>query len=201
MDKPFLKKALLGGGAAIVVVLAGIVIFKPHDSPVEVAGGSIYASVYSRQSWNYIDHQHVTVTSANNIDQILLVGVDGVTSPVPVPNGWVIKISNRHQKDKSEYPEAVVVCSDPDCTGASLGDGHTIYFKARPDARWKLKNNQLRFHAHECDGADDNDNENRDCDFLFRVAIESPEGNEIASGRCKKFYGDGLCTVGIGKNP
>jgi hypothetical protein len=173
------------------------------DSPLDMGGGSIYGNLYNGQQWpNSCNESKSCTMTSSSIDQIVTIGVNPANSysvpPPPQPNGWVMKISNRH-KDKTEKNDAVIICSNPNCDGNDLGDGHTIYLATRGDSRFTLYSaTQLRFHDNDCDGASGT-SEDQDCDFFEKVKIFHPAGTEVWKGKCQGPRGEGYCDIQIGK--
>jgi hypothetical protein len=188
---------VIGGG--LIGCKQPVHVFDTADSPIDIAGGSIYASIKAGQQWTPQGCDKKCTATSNHIDQIFTKGVSGVPPTVPLPNGWVIKVSNK-DKNSKEKLEAVKICSNPKCDGNDLGDGKTIYLETRGNSRWTLNGaNQLRFHDNDCDG-DTGTSEDKDCDFLVKVRIEHPKGTTIWEGKCTDpVNGDGHCEIGIGK--
>jgi hypothetical protein len=173
------------------------------DSPLDMGGGSIYGSVSNGQRWpaSCDESKKCTMTSSN-LGQIVTTGVIPTGSypatPPAQPNGWVIKISNRH-KDKSEKDDAVKICSNQSCDGNDLGDGRTIYLATRGDSRFTLFSpTELRFHDNDCDGASGT-SEDQACDFFEKVKIFHPAGTEVWKGKCNGAAGEGHCDIKIGR--
>jgi len=165
------------------------------DSPINIGGGSIYGFLKPPATgWTIVSQNEVDAVG-NNIGVIRTTDVSGITSPVNVPSGWVIRISNRKKADKSENPNAVKICSDIHCTGKSLDPTKAIYIHARKNSRWSISSpdGYLHFHDNDCDGATGSA-ENQPCDYLFKVRIQSPNGHDVASGECT----NGHCNIGIG---
>jgi len=159
-----------------------------------MGGGSIYGYLHPPATgWTIVSQNEVDAVG-NNIGVIKTEDVSGITSPVNVPNGWVIRISNKKKVGSAENPNAVVICSDAHCTGKSLDPTNTVYIRARKNSRWTVSTNaELHFHDNDCDGTTGT-TENQPCDYLFKVRIQSPNGHDVASGECT----NGHCKIGIG---
>jgi hypothetical protein len=173
---------------------AGFFDFDPADSEINIGGGSIYGKLKNQQAgWTIISAKEVHAKSAN-IGTIVTKGIDNVPNTVDVKNGWVIFISNKKKQDGSEYPSAVMIYSDASCKGKSLDPNQIVCLKTRSDSRWSVfADGSLHFHDRNCDGTTGT-TEDRACDYLLKVRIQSPKGHDVASGMCT----DGTCQIGIG---
>jgi hypothetical protein len=166
-------------------------------SPIEVVGGSIYV-LGSGQQWNRqgSDQLYTTAMPASP-GEIHTKGV-GSDSAIPDLKGWVITLSSRDPA-KNRKPEEISICSDQACDGNELSQ--LIYLNTKSDSRWAVNDKgELHFHDKTCDGDTGTtpEKEDRTCDFLVDVTIESPRGTVVASGACKRWFGSGHCKIGIG---
>lgn len=169
------------------------------DSPINIGGGSIYGKLKDPKSGWTIDSAKKVRAQSYNIGTILTKDIENVPKQVQVPNGWVIALSNKKKQDGSEHPNAVLICSDAKCKGKALDPNQTIYLRTRSGSRWTVRGDgSLHFHDNDCDGVAGT-TEDKACDYLVRVRIQSPKGKDVANGNgiCIK----GECQIGIGTPP
>ncbi len=189
---------VLGIAAALIVRHQNVLLFDTADSPIDIAGGSIRA--YTDQTLVKVSdtEYYATYAATTNLKQIHTSGIKGITSPVTTQDGWVITISNKG-KHGNEKEGAVTICSDESCS-SSLDSNYRVYlFTRKTDTKWELVGTQeLHFHDNECDQYPANSNEDKACDNLFRVKIES-KNQPTANGECKRKNIGGWCDIGIGK--
>jgi hypothetical protein len=175
---------------------------SPHDSPVGVAGGSIYG--LSQNGWTQVGGDAQTYMtqspSGTNNSQLYPKGLGRKYDNLPPLSGWVIQLRNRDKDGNTNAMPSAMVCSDPSCQAQTI-DSNNIYFRANPNARWTVNGSQLRFHDQACDGSSGT-GESQQCDFLRDVTILGPGGAFVAEkANCKRWYGPGYCKIGIGTPP
>lgn len=166
----------------------------PADTPVVVWGGSIGANAKAAFQGSNQKFQVPTT----NAGWLSFDGFDGFP-PSQQFSGWVLRISNR-SKNNSEKLEAIKICSNKQCDGASLDPNNLVYIKIRSGAWMTMpSNNELLFHDSECD-ASGSTSDDRQCDFFMKLRVKS-QGNPEMVAKCANATGDGFCAVGIGKAP
>jgi hypothetical protein len=204
-----MNKRLVYGGSFLIFLLAGsfAVIRRfaaplhglPADTPITVAGSSVYAT--SQYPWSGSDATYTTTGSS--IGQLYTLGVSGVPNTLPLLTGWVIYIDTKNVN--TGLNESVQICSTQDCNPATPISSQTVYFQISDKTlyRWAIYNNkELHFHDRACDGSS-GDGEDRKCDFLVDVRIKgnTATGPAVYAGECTRLlYGKGHCAIGIGKN-
>lgn len=117
--------ALAAGAAALA--LAGFIVFSSSskDTPIVVAGGSIYGDTdfWDGDGWKHAAQGDPYAGSVhgpgkynpNGIGSITLSGFDGTPpQPMTATNFWAISFSNVDKK-KQEKKFALRLCSDPTC--------------------------------------------------------------------------------------
>ena len=167
----------------------------PADTPVLAAGSSI--DLQARAAFQGSTTKY-TVTGSN-IGWLFFDGIDQFPASQQF-SGWILRISNRN-KNNAEKPDAIKICSNQQCDGASLDPNNIIYIKARAGGWLAMTdNNHLVFHDSECDGSSSSANpgENKQCDFFMKLRVKS-QGNPDMVGKCSLAGTDGVCAVGIGK--
>lgn len=180
---------LLGVGGIILVIFLSLKHhFLPpgptsHDSPVEVAGGSIHICATSDLRPGS-GGDYVAVT--DDYTQIQISGVQGINIP-PLGNGWTISLSNTDGSNKKA--DAVTLTSNRD---------NNILIHIRGDSNWiRSGNRELHFHDRtSCPGA----SEDPRCDHLVDVTIAAPPGSppSLPATPCQTGTHSGVCKIGIG---
>jgi hypothetical protein len=167
----------------------------PADTPVLAAGSSIDMQAKTPFQGNTTKY---TVTGSN-IGSLFFDGIDQFPSSQQFP-GWVLRISNRN-KHSVEKPDALKICSNKQCDGASLDPNNIIYIKARAGAWLAMPDStHLVFHDSECDGSSTSANPgmSSQCDFFVKLRVKS-QGQPDMVGKCALAGADGICAVGIGR--
>lgn len=122
--------AIAVGAAALA--LAGVIVFSSSskDTPIVVAGGSIYGDthLFDGDGWKraaqgdpYAGSIHGPGKyNPNGIGSITLTGFDGTPpQPMTVTNSWAISFSNVDEKS-NEKPWALRLCSDATCSASQF---------------------------------------------------------------------------------
>lgn len=200
------KRLVYGGGLLVLLLAGGLAVVRqfavsmyslPADTPITVAGSSVYAT--SQYQWSGSDPTYTT--TGNNIGQLYTLGVSGVPNTLPMLRGWVIYIDTKNFS--TGLNESVQICATQDCNPATPISSQTVYFQISDKTlyRWAIYNSkELHFHDRACDGSSGN-GEDRKCDFLVDVRIRgnTASGPAIYAGECKRLlYGSGHCAIGIG---
>jgi hypothetical protein len=200
-------KSFLVAAGAVVGLAVALLINKSEsggDTPIIIAGGSIYGDAYY-QGWVQDSPYYASVGSQAQLDNILLQKftlADGVT---PAPDsitgtgGWVITFSDKDSQGNSK-PNAISFCSKKNCNPQSgLDQDGNVYLSAGPKGRWREKNSgkvlyELRFHDTDCDGSS-GDTESS-CDIISQITITT-KNQPQATYLCPT----GTCRVIVGMTP
>lgn len=163
-EKSFAQKALACGGIAVLaaLVMAGS---KPHDSPVQVAGGSIYGSVgtFNLNTWTEIKTSQVYKAMSTNYDYLQFKGFTdskGVAPPSPLQGtgGWQINIITKDSLGNPNPKRTITFCSYFQTSSSSpcTTSDKMVYVQASDDlqsAQWNKKwhyiKHRLRFHNND----------------------------------------------------
>jgi hypothetical protein len=121
--------------------------FSSHDSPIDVAGGSIYGTVglFNLNTWGTSSNSKLYGSRSTNNDYITLVGFSG-PQPFVVQNtgGWLISVTTNNPQGQPNQKPSISFCSSLDssqlhCDEKSLylDKGKIVYLEATSDTgRW-----------------------------------------------------------------
>jgi hypothetical protein len=202
---------IAGGIVAVVfAIFLGHFAVRKHfalsglDSPVTVAGGSIYGT--ASNPWIQKSYEAMYYAHSTRNDNIVLYGlVDSANLPAPSPlqdtGGWLITFSTQ---DSLGNPRAntILFCSaisDGQCTGTNLGDNFAVYLQVNNLKRLELRTpTQLYFHDTDpnCDGKTNGDSEKCDEISSVTIATVNPYPGKTVTYRCKDPKN---CYVAVGK--
>lgn len=236
-------KARLAGWIFLAVVLGmvagGLLLYEvlvskgvlptnsnPKDTPIVIAGGSIYAeaaptdpigwtSMKPQKSYNA--SHHATSGNPRGIDQIALTGFDqNPANAISGTGGWAITYWDKDEQGNPK-PNAAQICSDSSCSAsasplngsrkdsacnpASLNLNGPIYITAGASAQWEQipqgsKIGMLHFIDTSCD--ESTSSTKSSCDKISQISLETclPRYQQ-AYYTCKGAQGH--CTVTIGQ--
>jgi hypothetical protein len=190
-----------------------ILTITSASSPVKVRGGSIHAE-NPLDTWTQITaNKYSAKVPHNNNNYLVLKGFTETGSLVLAPSpiqgtgGWKIEFSNQ-DADNNEKWNAVLVCSDNNCSGNSLGMGLIYFMTPRADVQLEQTHvgNQDELHFHDtsprCDDYPHSTQESPVCDIPLRIKI-TVNGNRYPSDgktyQCQQL-GDDNCVITIGQN-
>ena len=128
MSKGQALAATATAGAAVLLVVAVVAFNSSKDTPIVVAGGSIYGDTdfsdsdgwkHSTQTDPYAASVHGPGShNPNGIGSITLSGFDqNPASPITATNSWAISFSNVDQNNV-EKSRALRLCSDANCSAS-----------------------------------------------------------------------------------
>jgi hypothetical protein len=175
--------------ALILVGIAGGITYLPqvaafHDSPVEIGGGSIYASVgiFNLNKWVPVPNSpNAYMAQSSNPYVLQLVNFqDSNRNPAPSSTsgtgGWWIEITNSDGKTETNNSGSILFCTSLDCQGGPAVNGW-VYVKAGSSARWEKKRHylvkdRLLFHdtRQGCDASSDLDGP---CNHLATITVHT----------------------------
>lgn len=185
----------VGIPAAIVIVLyviyhflAAALALAGHDSPIEVAGGSIH--VCSRNSTINTEGTGWSVTlPSGDHTRITPAHVSGVHVPASLASGWTITISNlvtAANGTQSDIPATVTLTN----TGDDTVHIASQYLKPSSDGK------ALIFHdSSHCPTTAAEDPK---CDHLHYVTITAKDADTASQGTCETSANDGKCKIYLG---
>ena len=147
---------------------------KGGSSVVKVQGGSIHGGVTAPDVWTQV--QATASYSAEphgGDDHITTNGFQGANlSNLTGTGGWMITITNADTRGH-ELQKALTMCSDPNCSMSSAGNGVVYFSTGRNGVRLDpYSNTEIRFHDDQnCDNM--GTGEDARCDKIVHATIST----------------------------
>jgi hypothetical protein len=212
-------------GGLILLGVVSIASFFAVDSPVEVAGGSIYASVDILNGWTELKPNKLYAAGSTNKDWIKTEGLTEVitgnpamsnTSALQNTGGWIVGISVK--KNGGNQQHSISFCSDvvalptppvpplpsspPACVGTPLSGANSVYLQANGRAEWRKAGihplrHQLDFKNRQ-DNCDQDTDPESDCQKVMHIRIQTKNNVGNTNGVDYQCLTPGKCKITVG---
>jgi hypothetical protein len=173
-----------------------IAIWGVKDSPVDVTGGSIHATIPWYHIWHKADRMYSSAETPNN-DLISTYNFQNAPASITDTGGWTIAFSTTNAQYGKKHDSALL-CSNRNCDSKGFDKDGKIYLRTSNYAQWKRRfwglywaSLDYRDLGSDC-GATRSDS--RPCDHLKSVTITTYQ-----KGSQEYECPDGLCTIRIGR--
>lgn len=214
-----MKRNFIGGGIglALLALFGSFLVHEHHayivarglDSPVIVAGGSVYGQVDPNSvPWAPIRFESLYSATSTQNDNVVLSGLADSSGHALAPitlqdtGGWLISISTQ-DSNNNKRSNSISFCSDTSgghCREGSLGDNFRVYLEANPPNRLEVRSEQRELHFHDtdrkCDG--NTNGESKACDVISSVTISTyyPRNGQPITYPCAAVNS---CSIAVGK--
>ena len=176
---------------------------KPHDSPVEVGGGSIYGHVgtFNLNTWTTITPNQLYSAPSTDSDYIKFKGFtdkdgkDALQNPVQGTGGWKITITTMDGSSPITICSSINTSTPRSCSGDSVSDG-TVYVQTSGGGQWNRKfywtKDRLIFQGCAAGG------DESPCNEIASIAITTvnPLGGLAGPFKCPN---NKKCRIKVGK--